>query len=191
MRYIKDSVRFIKLFDIVKFVLILSHGQSSVELGFSVNKNLLVENLQDSSLIVQHLVLDHMIANYFKPHTFPIDRNLIRSVKSSSQRYSHELAETCKEIAQKEKEEKAKPIVAEVHLLDKQRILLKTTIKDLREESDRLGCYAEKVLKLESVKLMVTKSNALKRAANDKQTELDASVERKRLLLEQKSAIDT
>ena len=40
------------------------------------------------------------------------------------------------------------------------------------------------------MKLMLTKSNALKRAADDKQAELDASVERKRLLPEQKSAID-
>ena len=42
-----------------------------------------------------------------------------------------------------------------------------------------------------TLKLMVTKSNALKRAANNKQAELDVCVERKRLLLEQKSAIDT
>ena len=36
---------------------------------------------------------------------------------------------------------------------------------------------------------MVTKSNALKRAANDKQVELGACVERKRLLLKKKSII--
>ena len=44
--------------------------------------------------------------------------------------------------------------------------------------------------KLESVKLMVTKSNSLKQAANEKQVELDACVERKRLFLKQKSAMD-
>ena len=60
----------------------------------------------------------------------------------------------------------------------------------MREVSSRLGYEAEKVSKLESVKLMVTKSNALKRAANDRQAELEACVERKRLLLEQKSSID-
>ena len=86
MGYMKGSVHFNK-FDIVKFVLILSLGQSSVERGFSINKNLLVENLQESSLIAQRLVLDHMSANYFESHTFPIDRNLIRSVKGSHQRY--------------------------------------------------------------------------------------------------------
>ena len=186
----KDSVRFNKLVDIVKFILILSQSQSSVERGFSINKNLLVENPQESSLIAQYLVLDQMSVNCFEPHTFPIDRNLI-SVKSSRQRYDHKLAENRKEIARKEREEKAKPIVVDVHLLDRQRILLETTIKDLREESDSLGYEAEKVSKLESVKLMLTKSNALKRPAHDNQAELNASVERKRLLLEQKSAIDT
>ena len=40
------------------------------------------------------------------------------------------------------------------------------------------------------MKLILTKSNALKRAAADKQAELEAFVERKRLLLEQKSVID-
>ena len=84
-----------------------------------------------------------MNANCFEPHTFPIDRNLIRSVKNSRQRYGHKLAENRKEVVRKEREGKAKPIVAEVHSLDRQRILLETTIKDLLEGSDRLGYEAE------------------------------------------------
>ena len=120
----------------MKFVLILSHGQSSVERSFSVNKNLLVEKLQESSLIAQRLLLDHMSGNCFEPHIFRIDRNLIRSVESSHQRYLQKFAENPKEIARKEREEKAKPTVAEVHSLDRERILHETTIKDLREESE-------------------------------------------------------
>ena len=174
---------------IVKFVLILFHGQSSMEQGFSTNKGFLVENLQELHLTGQHLVLDHMSANCFEPYAFPIDRNLIRSVKSSLKSYGHELAENRKEIARKERKEKAKPIVAAVHSLETQRILLETTIKHLHEESDRLSYKAEQVSKLESVKLMLTKSNALKQAVNDKQVELDACVERK-VLLEQKSGIN-
>ena len=65
-----------------------------------------------------------------------------------------------------------------------------TTIKDLHKESDRLGYETEKVSKPEAVKLMVIKSNALKEVVNVKQAELDACVESKRPLLEQKSAID-
>lgn len=36
----------------------LSHGNASVESGFSVNEDLLVENLQESSLINQRIVYD-------------------------------------------------------------------------------------------------------------------------------------
>ena len=105
--YIKCSVRFNKLVNIVKFVLILSHSQSIVERDFSVNKNLLVENLQESSLTAQVQVLDHMSASCFETHASIIFRNLIRSVKRSRQRYDHKFAENCKQIAWKEKEEKA------------------------------------------------------------------------------------
>ena len=98
MGYMKSSVSFYKFVDTVKFVLILSHGQSRVEQGFIINKNLLPENLEESSLIAEHLIFNHMSAYYFEPHTFPIDRNLTRSVKSSCQRYGHKLPENDKEI---------------------------------------------------------------------------------------------
>ena len=45
---------------VIKLVLTLSHGQASVERGFSINQNLVVENLKESSLIVQRIIYDHM-----------------------------------------------------------------------------------------------------------------------------------
>ena len=36
----------------------MSHGQASVESGFSVNQSMLVENLQEESLIAQRQVYD-------------------------------------------------------------------------------------------------------------------------------------
>ena len=92
MGYMKDSFQFNKLVDILKFVLKLSHGQSRVEPGFSVNKSLLVGNMQESSLNAQRLVLDHISANCFDSYTFSIDRNLIGSVKNLRQRYGYKLA---------------------------------------------------------------------------------------------------
>jgi hypothetical protein len=41
---------------IVRLILMFSHGQASVESGFSVNKSLLVENLSDRGLIAQRVV---------------------------------------------------------------------------------------------------------------------------------------
>ena len=41
-------------------IFVLSHGQSAVERGFSINKELLVENLQEKSLVSQRMVYDHI-----------------------------------------------------------------------------------------------------------------------------------
>ena len=51
-----------KLFKVVQHLLVLLHGQASVERGFSVNKELEVENLANQSLVAQRLVCDHINA---------------------------------------------------------------------------------------------------------------------------------
>ena len=57
--YLADEKNYGNLFYICKIVMILSHGQSSNEFGFSVNKEILDNNLQETSLISQCLVCDH------------------------------------------------------------------------------------------------------------------------------------
>ena len=51
-----------KLFKAVQLILVLSHGQASVERDFSVNKELEVENLANESLVAQRIVCDHINA---------------------------------------------------------------------------------------------------------------------------------
>lgn len=41
-----------------KLALVLSHGQASVERGFSINKELIVENPKELSLVAQRLIVD-------------------------------------------------------------------------------------------------------------------------------------
>ena len=45
---------------VVKKVLLLSHGQASVERGFSVYKNLLSVNMEAKSIISRHIIVDHV-----------------------------------------------------------------------------------------------------------------------------------
>ena len=54
---------------ILKTILTLSHGNASVELGFSINKDLVDFNMSQESIIAQLLVKDHIIANNLL--TFP------------------------------------------------------------------------------------------------------------------------
>ena len=44
-KFINGNVSYKKCWKVVKLVLTLSHGQAAVEIGFSVNKEVLVENM--------------------------------------------------------------------------------------------------------------------------------------------------
>ncbi|CAH3047544.1 unnamed protein product [Porites evermanni] len=50
------------LVDVVKILLVLSHGQASVERGFSVNKEVEVEILHEPPLVAEHIICDHLRA---------------------------------------------------------------------------------------------------------------------------------
>ena len=60
------------LWKICIIIMTLSHGQSAVERGFSVNKELLVENLKKVSIVNQRIVYDHFIASEVKLNEFPV-----------------------------------------------------------------------------------------------------------------------
>ena len=60
MAYLKDSTQYEFFCYVVKIVLTMFHGQADGERRFSVNKNLIVENMSDGSLIAYRFVKDHM-----------------------------------------------------------------------------------------------------------------------------------
>ena len=71
----------------LSFKLTMFHGQAGVERGFNVNKELLVENIQEASLISQRQVCDHMKSNSIEPHTIKVTKELLASVKGARTRY--------------------------------------------------------------------------------------------------------
>ena len=56
--YSEQLKSFPKLFSLIKMLLVLSHGQASVERGFSVNKEVEVENLMKQSVVAQRVVCE-------------------------------------------------------------------------------------------------------------------------------------
>lgn len=55
-----NKAEFPHLSELIKYILVLSHGQATVESGFSVNKEVMVENLKEHSLIPQQIIHDHV-----------------------------------------------------------------------------------------------------------------------------------
>ena len=106
-------------------VLTLSHGQTDVERGFSLNDKLLVENMQEQSLILQRIVKDNMLSSGYKPHNIPISRDLIKSVDNSYSLYKIALKEKREQSKKNEKNEKLDNLNEEVSQLNHKKRLWK------------------------------------------------------------------
>ena len=56
--YMQDHIQFATLWDIFKMFLTILHGQASVERGYSVNKDMLIENLHEKTVVALRTVHD-------------------------------------------------------------------------------------------------------------------------------------
>ena len=168
--------------------MVLSHGQSASERGFSANKNLLVENLQEKSIECQRIVVDYMRSNGFQSYEVPITQKLIKCIKESHARYVNDLAERKKKSLNEERSKNLESLNESIRTLHQKKNLLESTIEDLKK-ADEYAFKAEDGTKLTSVKQLITKSSALKRAASEKQVELDQGLKESKKLMDKKKDV--
>ena len=81
-----DRVEHNDLYEIIKMILVLSHGNAEVERGFSINKNLIRDNLSEESLIAQRLVHQAIPTNDRKFLDVEIDKQMIAGVRMAWRR---------------------------------------------------------------------------------------------------------
>ena len=86
--------------------MLLSHGQSAVERDFSTDKSLLIEHLSEKSLISQHIVVNYMKSNNYKPSNIPLTNELIRSVRDAHRKYTEDLLNRKKKELPQERDKK-------------------------------------------------------------------------------------
>ena len=93
--YFKDIklAKYPDLAAIFKLLFTLSHGQASVERGFSINKTVLEDNISTNAIVGRRYVKDHLLSNNLKPHTVNITSEMKVAFKFSSQRYQMKLEE--------------------------------------------------------------------------------------------------
>ena len=73
---------------ITRKLLLLSHGQASVERGFSISKEISVENMAEQTLITQRVIKDHL-NNVGGVTKVSLSKELLASASSARQRYKH------------------------------------------------------------------------------------------------------
>ena len=84
-KYISETGKYDNLGKIFKLLLILFQAQ--VKHGFSVNSNILVENLHEHSLIAQRLVNDYMRSQNLQPYELPMAKKVLTNVKNARSRW--------------------------------------------------------------------------------------------------------
>lgn len=158
-----------EVWKVFKLVFVLSHGQSSIERGFSINKQLLVENLKEKSLIALRTIEDHLSSSGETPESIKIGREMQQHARKASSRYREDLQ------MQKSKKEsdsvglKWKIVNDELKAVRAKRRLLQSQIESLTNESDELAINAER----KSDFGLLKESNQKKKFCKAKQREIE------------------
>ena len=97
----------------MQLILTLSHGQAIVERGFSVNKEVLAPNLQQTSLVAMRLVHSSMQVAKCKVADFVVNDALLSSCAHARNRHQKYLMER-KEQERTEKGQKRKALMEEL-----------------------------------------------------------------------------
>ena len=137
------------------------------------------------SLIAQRLICNYMKLKNFEPHNFPVSKNLISAAKSVRQKYQQSLVDNSKLNLSKEKSEKEMNIISEIQEINIKVASLAKTVNKLKNDADKYAVEAEKMNDL----TILSKPNALKRAAIDKEITLGELKSKKVKLLEIKERI--
>ncbi|CAN7981355.1 unnamed protein product [Ixodes pacificus] len=126
-----------ELFSFVKLILCLSHGNAAVERGFSVNKECLVENLKEESLIAQRVVYDGVSA--MGGVAKDLTNRMLQMVRGANAQWKEELQRKRQErLDASEAERKKKRVATLVKELQqkKQRVLNEAQLQASRFEEE-------------------------------------------------------
>ena len=89
------------LFEVTKIVLLLLYGNAQVESVFSINNDILVENLYESSIFVQRQVYDGIV-HAGGVRNIEITKSMVKNVNMTHSHYKDYL-KTNKKIDQRKK----------------------------------------------------------------------------------------
>ena len=157
-------MKYRKLWQVVK--VLLSHGQATVERGFSVNREVETVNMHEETIVAQRLICDH-IYSVGGVLNVALSKELA-SASASRQQYALHLEELRKAAEKDVCQQKRKAVSESIQAAKKRKTTLDSTIVDLFQSADELSERAER----ESKMSLLAHVNSLCRIAKEKQNEL-------------------
>ena len=137
-----------KLWVVTKKILILSHGQATVERGFSINSEYVVENLKEESVVSQRIVFD-AIAAAGGVLSVPITKPLLSYAQAARQKYMTYLdQQKAKKAAVTDVNAKRKLETDALEKLESKRRRQDNDVKALQASADELADSAKSKLRV-------------------------------------------
>jgi len=168
-----SSSSYNKLWVVVHQLLLLSHGQASVERGFSINRQVEAENIVGETVTARRIICDSVRVLGGVTNIDVTNKKLLISCSAARQRYYSHLEDEKRKKQTEASGRKRKAIEDEVTSLKRQKVALEQDVSSLTKDADEFATKAEKEHKL----TLITKSNAMRRAAKEKSDELKAVAE--------------
>lgn len=153
----------IELFEFVKMILVMSHGQANVERGFSSNKKIEVENLSHRGLVAQRIVCDY-VQSVGGVLNVPITNKLLVCAASARQKYEAYLQSEKEKSMNAEQNRKRKSVVEQIEEIKKRKVLTENDIEHLEKNAEMLYEKAETSGNLR----FVSEANCNRRRAKEK-----------------------
>ena len=164
------SSKYQKLWNLVKCLLVLSHGQAGVERGFSVNEfeEAMQYHFKERSVVALRIIHEH-IHSAGGILNVEIDQPLRNAVKSASSQCRNELKRQREEEKSREQEKANKEVNDQISTFQAKRKCLLEHCSLLNESAEKLCERAER----ENEMLHLRKANSYKRTVKEMQKEAD------------------
>lgn len=162
------SILYRNLWPVVRKLLLLSHGQASVERGFSINKNAVADNQTEQSLIARRVVKD-FIQSAGGLKQVCINNEMRAAAKSSRLKYEMYLEEQKKLQSELERGKKRKAEEEELSVIKDKVRRLEMDIEHCNNRAMELSRKCEETRDIS----YVMEANSFYRTVSEKQSELN------------------
>ena len=170
--YVCSSRLYNDFWYVCKFVFSLSHGQSSVERGFNVNKQTMVENLEELGLTSLRMVYDEIMYHGGKIKDFPIPSSLLFACQSAHMKYKNDMKRKKAESEKTEVTNKRKLLIEDLNIVKKKKTDEESLIKQLKGDSDKCVLQAGETSDVVEMRSLVVKASSFKKTVEEKEKKL-------------------
>ena len=164
-----------ELWNVIRKLLLLSHGQASVERGFSVNRQTMDQNLSAEGLVARRLVKDYVISvGGIKNVT--VNSQMLKAASAAHTKYFC-ASEDKKAASAMSQNRKRKQVEEDLESLKKKRKSLIDDVASLEKSADDMAQKAEAA---RSVKY-ITQSNSLRRSMHETRVGISSQENRNKI----------